>query len=114
MSQGFPGGVSGKEPACQYRRCKRFRFDPWVGKIHWRKSGQLTLAFLLENPHGQRRLVGYSPQSRKESGTTLQLSSHTPPHLVLPPFSPALTPFCSALSLCWTDVPPAVGSPLLS
>ena len=37
-----------------------------------------------------------------------------PPHLVLPPFSPAPTPFSSALSLCWTDVPPAVGSPLLS
>ena len=24
----------------------------------------------LENPHGQRRLVGYSPWGRKESGTT--------------------------------------------
>ena len=29
----FPGGTSGKEPACQCRRHKRFRFDPWVGKI---------------------------------------------------------------------------------
>ena len=24
----FPGGVSGKEPACQCRRCKRHGFDP--------------------------------------------------------------------------------------
>ena len=24
---GFPGGASGKEPACQYRRCKRRGFD---------------------------------------------------------------------------------------
>ena len=24
---------SGKEPACQCRRCKRHEFDPWVGKI---------------------------------------------------------------------------------
>ena len=24
---GFPGGTSGKEPACQCRRHKRFRFD---------------------------------------------------------------------------------------
>ena len=25
---GFPGGASGKEPACQFRRCKRRGFDP--------------------------------------------------------------------------------------
>ena len=34
----FPGGASGKELACQCRRCKRPRFDPWVGKIPWRKK----------------------------------------------------------------------------
>jgi len=28
----FPGGTSGKEPAGQCRRCKRCRFNPWVGK----------------------------------------------------------------------------------
>ena len=30
---GFPGGASGKEPACQCRRCKRHGFDPWVRRI---------------------------------------------------------------------------------
>ena len=30
---GFPGGASGKEPACQCRGLKRHGFDPWVGKI---------------------------------------------------------------------------------
>ena len=30
---GFSGGSSGKESTCQCRRCKRCRFDPWVGKI---------------------------------------------------------------------------------
>ena len=30
---GFPGGTSGKEPACQCRRHKRHWLDPWVGKI---------------------------------------------------------------------------------
>ena len=29
----FLGGASGKESACQCRRCKRLRFDPWVRKI---------------------------------------------------------------------------------
>ena len=31
--KGFPGGTSGKEPACQCRRHRRCGFDPWVGKI---------------------------------------------------------------------------------
>ena len=29
----FPGGASGKELACQSRRCKTPGFDAWVGKI---------------------------------------------------------------------------------
>ena len=35
---GFPGGTSGKEPACQCRRYNRCVFDPWVGKIPWRRA----------------------------------------------------------------------------
>ena len=30
---GFPGGTSGKEPACQCWRHKRCRFHPWIRKI---------------------------------------------------------------------------------
>ena len=47
---GFPGGTSGKEPACQCRRHKRRRFDPWVRKIPWRRAQQPTLDSCLENP----------------------------------------------------------------
>ena len=36
-------------------------FDPWVRKISWRKAWQPTPAFLPEESHGQRSLVGYSP-----------------------------------------------------
>ena len=32
------GGTSGKEPACQCRRDKGWEFDPWVGKISWRRA----------------------------------------------------------------------------
>ena len=39
---GFPGGTSGKDPACQCRRLKRCGFDPWVEKIPWRKTQQPT------------------------------------------------------------------------
>jgi len=31
--QGFPGGASGIDPACQSRRCKRHGLYPWVRKI---------------------------------------------------------------------------------
>ena len=42
----FPGGTSGKEPACQRRRPKRCEFDSWVEKISWRKKWQPTPVFL--------------------------------------------------------------------
>ena len=35
---GFPSGTSGKETVCQCRGCKRCGFDPWVGKIPWRRA----------------------------------------------------------------------------
>ena len=38
LSYCFPGGASGKEPTCQCRRRKRYRFNPWVGKIPWRRK----------------------------------------------------------------------------
>ena len=37
---GFPVGTNGKEPSSQSRRHKRHRFDPWVGKIFWRRRTQ--------------------------------------------------------------------------
>ena len=59
--RGFPGGASGKEPACQSRRCKRRGFHPWVGKIPWRRAWQPTPVFLPGKSHGQRSLGGYDP-----------------------------------------------------
>ena len=48
LSNGFPGGTSGKEPACQCRWHKRCRFDPWVGKTPWRRAWWPTPVFLPE------------------------------------------------------------------
>ena len=67
---GFPGGTSGKEPACQWVRRKRYRFDPWAGKIPWRRAWKPTPVFLPGGSHGQTSLAGYSPCGRKESDTT--------------------------------------------
>ena len=58
----LPGDASGKEPICRYRRRKRCRFDPWIGKIPWRGGHGSPLQYsCLENPHGLRNLAGYSP-----------------------------------------------------
>ena len=59
-----------KESACQQRRCKRCRFNPWVGKIPWRRNWQHTPIVLSGKLHGQRSLVGYSPQGCKELDTS--------------------------------------------
>ena len=73
----FPGGASGNEPGCQCRRRKRHRFEPWVGKILWRRARQPTPVFLPGESHGQRSLVGYSPWGHKESDMTEVISMHT-------------------------------------
>ena len=50
----------------------RSGFDPWVGKIPWRRAWQPTAVFLPGEFHGQRSLGGYRPWSLKESDTTKQ------------------------------------------
>ena len=62
--------TSGKESACRWRRRRKHRFNPWVGKISWRRKWQPTPVFLSGKSHGQRSLVGYSPRRCKDSDTT--------------------------------------------
>ena len=61
--------------ACQCRRHKRHRFNPWVGKIPWRRAWQPTPVFLPGEFHGQRSLAGYSSWNHKESEMTERLST---------------------------------------
>ena len=66
ISWRFPRWLSGKESACQ---CRRWEFDPWVGKISWRRKWQQpTPAFLPGKSHGQRSLLGCSPCGCKTVG----------------------------------------------
>ena len=69
--QDFPVGSDGKESVCQ---CRKPGFDPWVGKISWKKKWQPTPVFLPGEFHGQRSLAGYSPWGPKESDLTEQLT----------------------------------------
>ena len=54
---GFPRGSDSEESAGQCRRC---RFDPWVGKIPWRRKWLPTPVFLPGESHGQRSPAGCS------------------------------------------------------
>ena len=49
-------------------------FDPWVGKIPWRREWLPTPVFLPREFHGQRSLTSYSPWCCKESDTTERLT----------------------------------------
>ena len=71
FSPGLLWWLSGKVSVCQCRRLKRLRFDPWVGKIPWRRAWQPIPVFLLGKSHGQRSLVGPSSWDHKKSQTQL-------------------------------------------
>ena len=71
-SLSFPGGSDGKASAYNARP----GFDPWVGKIPWRRKWQTTPVPLPGKSHGRRSLVGYSPRGRKELDTTERLHFH--------------------------------------
>ena len=46
-------GLVVKNPPAREGRCKRCGFDPWVGKIPWRRAWQPTPVFLPGESHGQ-------------------------------------------------------------
>ena len=74
----LPWWLSGKESACQCRRHRRRGFDPWVGKIPWRKKWQPTPLFLPGKFHGWdacRAAVHGVTKSQT------QLSKHAPTHV---------------------------------
>ena len=67
----FPGGSDGQESPCNVG-------DPGLisglGRAPGGGNGHLFQYSCLENPHGQRSLVGYSPWDCKESDMNEQLS----------------------------------------
>ena len=71
MNQGFPGSSAGKESACM---CGRPEFNPWVGKVSWRREWLPTPIFWPGEFHGQRSLTGCCPWNHKKSNTTEWLS----------------------------------------
>ena len=56
--------------------CRRPGFNPWIGKIPWRRKWQPTPVLLPGKSHGWRNLAGYSPWGRNELDTTERLHFH--------------------------------------
>ena len=75
----FPGSSIGKESACDARDLGSI---PGLGRCPGEGHGNPLQYSCLENPQGQRNLVGCSPWDRKESDTTEWLSTHTHAHRV--------------------------------
>ena len=73
---GFPCGSAGKESSCN---AEDPGFDPWVGKIPWRRERLSTPVFWPREFH---RL--YSPRGFKESDTTERFSLHFTVHYTFP------------------------------
>ena len=74
---GLPRWCTSNRSACQCRRYKRCRFNPWVREIPLEQEMSTQPVFLPEKSHGQRSLAGYSPCSHQELHTMEQLSTHS-------------------------------------
>ena len=51
-------------------QCERPGFDPWAGKIPWRRTRQPTPVFLPGESHGQRSLLATVPMDRLRQNRT--------------------------------------------
>ena len=69
---GIPGSSDGKESTCSVRDLDLI---PGLGRSPGEGNGNPFQYSCLQNPHGQRSLVGYNPGGGKESDTTEQLST---------------------------------------
>ena len=67
---GKAGIVSTKNNPAYVLQCGRPGFDPWDGKIPWRRKSRLAPLFSSGESHGQRNLAVYSPWGRKELDIT--------------------------------------------
>ena len=72
----FPHGAVIENTPANARDAGDWGFDPWVGKIPWRRKWQPTPVFLPRKSLGLRTLVSYSPRVRKELDTTERLHFH--------------------------------------
>ena len=74
LALAFPGGSDGKESACNAGDLGSI---PGLGRSPGGGHGNPLQCSCLEDPHGQRTLMGYCPWGRKESDMTEQLRTQS-------------------------------------
>ena len=74
MTSGFPDGSVVKNLSANAGDARDAGLIPGWGRFPGGGSGNPLQYSCLENPHGQRSLVGYSPRGCKESATMVWLS----------------------------------------
>ena len=107
---GFPGGSAGKESTCSVGDLGSI---PGLGRSLGGRHGNPLQYSYLENPHGQRSVVGCSPRGCKESDTTeglstlsnwyLQSPNYPALHILIPNYISKLTAYYS-LSVGHKDI----------
>ena len=119
MFNGLPCWLSGKELTCQCRKC---RFDPWVGKISWKRSALhsscLGISWTKE-PGGLQSLGLQKRDDQQQNNNIIDLQccisfwytqSDSVVHIHVSILSQILSPFRLLLnieqsSLCYTVCP---------
>ena len=104
-TRGFPGGLVGKRICLQ---CGRPGFDPWVGKIPWRRAGKPTSVFWPGAPPWTEEPGGLQSMGSARVGhdwaTKLSIAQHSTkiPLLLISeiPSSTIVLGFWLLLSLC--------------
>ena len=77
----YPSQYSWASLVAQMKKNLPTKQETWVRSLGWEDSpggghGNTLQYSCLENPHGERSLMGYSPWGHKESDTTKRLSTH--------------------------------------
>ena len=73
LPRGFPGGSDSKASACN---AENMGSIPGSGRSPGEGNGNPLQHSYLENPHGRKSLIGYSPWGCKESDRTEPLHFH--------------------------------------
>ena len=56
----YHGASLGAQAVKNLPQCGRHSFEPWIGKVPWRRKWQPASVFWLGEFHEQRSLAGYS------------------------------------------------------
>ena len=73
----LPSGSTIKNPSAMQETCRRWGFDPWVGKVPWMRKWQPTLVFLPGKSPWTEEPSPVQSMESQQSDTTEQLNNNS-------------------------------------